>query len=196
MIESNTLKLSVFVNFSDPSSDDERIEDVCILLLQGKNILRGRIIGKNIDESDDELKEKILNEEVGEDFFDSKTRLGLKNINTEYHENVIEYIFSSLKLFKSNIMSIDGSDEEDDQYVIYNDNMNYNSKFFSELTSYIIDNDDTLYPTSLKDIFLFESNLKSIFNKYGYKNIEYIESSSISNALFSGIAFDLSLGYR
>jgi len=196
MIESNTLKLSVFVNFSDPSSDDERIEDVCILLLQGKNILRGRIIGKNIDESDDELKEKILNEEVGEDFFDSKTRLGLKNINTEYHENVIEYIFSSLKLFKSNIMSIDGSDEEDDQYVIYNDNMNYNSKFFSELTSYIIDNDDTLYPISLKDIFLFESNLKSIFNKYGYKNIEYIESSSISNALFSGIAFDLSLGYR
>jgi hypothetical protein len=196
MIESNTLKLSVFVNFSDPSSDDERIEDVCILLLQGKNILRGRIIGKNIDESDDELKEKILNEEVGEDFFDSKTRLGLKNINTEYHENVIEYIFSSLKLFKSNIMNIDGSDEEDDQYVIYNDNMNYNSKFFSELTSYIIDNDDTLYPTSLKDIFLFESNLKSIFNKYGYKNIEYIESSSISNALFSGIAFDLSLGYR
>ena len=196
MIESNTLKLSVFVNFSDPSSDDERIEDVCILLLQGKNILRGRIIGKNIDESDDELKEKILNEEVGEDFFDSKTRLGLKNINTEYHENVIEYIFSSLKLFKSNIMNIDGSDEEDDQYVIYNDNMNYNSKFFSELTSYIIDNDDTLYPTSLKDIFLFESNLKSIFDKYGYKNIEYIESSSISNALFSGIAFDLSLGYR
>lgn len=199
MIEnSRNLKISVYINFINPEAEEEGIQDVCILLLQCKNILRGRIFGRFIDETDDDLKNRIITEEIGEEFLDTRMSMfGVRNIDTSIPELVIENVFDTMKTFKSVIMRMDGSTDEDDQFVIYHDNIGpSNSEFWNELYDYIMEHDDTLLPTTLRDIFPFGSDIKTIFEKYGYENIKYIESSSASNALFSGIAFDLSLGYR
>lgn len=199
MIEnSRNLKISVYINFINPEAEEEGIQDVCILLLQCKNILRGRIFSRFIDETDDDLKNRIITEEIGEEFLDTRMSMfSVKNIDTSIPELVIENVFDTMKTFKSVIMRMDGSTDEDDQFVIYHDNIDpSNSEFWNELYDYIMEHDDTLLPTTLRDIFPFGSDIKTIFEKYGYENIKYIESSSASNALFSGIAFDLSLGYR
>jgi hypothetical protein len=198
MIEtSRNLKISIFVNFENP--DNEEINEVAILLMKGKEVIRGRILGKNIDETDDELMEKILTEETDKEMFNPETlKLGLRNIDTSSNELAIQEIFGCIQTFKSVINRIDGSEETDDQYVIYNDNKNtlMNSDFFHELADHVEENDDVLLPTSFKDIYNRTTDIKAIFSNYGYTDIMYVEDSSVSNAAFVGIAFDFSLGHK
>jgi hypothetical protein len=194
---SRNLKISIFVNFESPGN--EEITEVAILLMKGKEVIRGRMLGKNIDESDDELMEKIFTEEMDKEMFNPETlKLGLRNIETSSNELVIQEIFGCIQTFKSVINRIDGSDENEDQYVVYNDNKEslMNSDFFHLLTEYIEENDDALLPTSLKDVYNRTTDIKEIFSNYGYTDIMYVKESSVSNAAFIGIALDFSLGYK
>jgi hypothetical protein len=198
MIESSrNLKIAVYVNFDSPSSDD--INEAAILLLKGKEVIRGRLIGKNIDESDDELMEKIFTEETDKQMFDHETlKLGLRNVDTSHHDTVIDDIFTAMQSFKAVIKRIDGSQDGDDQYVIYGDNREgmMSSEFFYSLTDHIESHDENLLPTSIKDIYNKTTDIKVIFAAAGYTDIMYVESSAISNAAFIGIALDFSLGHR
>jgi len=195
MIESSrNLKICIFVNFDNVANED--IEEIAILLMKGKDVIRGRILGKNIDETDNELLEKIFTEETDVNMFNPETlKLGIRTLDTSDHDIVASEIYGYLETLKGVIMRVDNSDASDDQYVIYNDNSDTVSNFYDKLRDYVIDQDDTLYPTSFKTIYP-ELDIKSIFAINGYKEIMYIESSAISNAAFVGVAFDFSLGYR
>jgi len=176
---STSIKASIYVKF-----DEYDIEEVIVLLMQGIRVLRANIFGKNIDENDENLKESIINEETDSRMVDEDTKIKIKNISDNYA--FMEVIYESLEKFHKKI-------EDDIEYIIYNENIDI-SDFFNQLCTHVVERNDYLEPIHFKQIFTYNSDIKSALDKYQIDDHMYSPESSLSNALYSGILFDKNFG--
>jgi hypothetical protein len=194
MLQNSTVsKLVIYAKFED--SSDEIIEDIAILLMIGSKVLRCKVIGKNVDDTDEELGQDILDEETDARLFDKHTKFKFKRIDSD-HQLLIEETFETLNKFRKTLVRLTGQEDEDCEYVIYHDNSDNTSPtgFYSYLEEYIEQRDDLIVPIRFKDIFNSLESPKTILARYGFTDINYIESSSVSVGSFVGVSFDLSLG--
>lgn len=179
-------KLIIFVKFND----SDEVEEVVILLMKGTMVLNVMILGQYIDDSPhniDDLIQGIIDEETDSRFLDiNRVEFNVRNIGGAHYPFIISEIYSTMEEFIS--------DEECD-YVVYNEyGTDDISEFFIELEDYIYDQDEELLPNHFSNIYSGDSDIDFILSKNSITGHSHINESSISNAIYTGVLFDISVG--
>lgn len=194
--KSNILKLGVYVKFDDV--ENEVVHEAAVVLMKGSSVIRCHYFGRELDESDENLVENVLETETNPEMFDpDEVKFKYENLATDSDDILIPRLVKIMNSYRTIMVRLTGiePDDDDTEYVIYNDNKDGKSEFFESFMSYIEERVTAIIPTHFRDVFISTQDITEIFKSYGHDDIMYVEDSTVSNAAFIVAAFDFTLGY-
>jgi hypothetical protein len=167
--------------------DNEEVQEVAILIMHGPYVRAFNLVGPNVDTSNIQgILQDIITEETDSRFFNSDVTVSVTIQNAQGDENIAAEIADIITDYLK-------MEDDEIQYVLYNDNAEGYSNFYETLREYLEDHNDDLTPTHFRDVFITESDINQILIKYEIEDHMYTKDASMSSALYSGIVFDLTV---